>query len=248
MEPFMKKYITFFIMISALIMSGCKQENPKYTLKFGVAAEYPPFEYSDRGKITGFDIELAQLIAQELGKEAIFEDMQFSTLLAALQSSAIDAAISTLTITEDRQKNFDFSDPYYKETLATVFPKENPITHKSQLSHKKIGCQLGATMEIWLREHVLDAEIIALNDSNQIIEALKAGHIDVALMDGFQGSVFSQKNPELSFAVITESDTGYGIAFEKDSPLKDLVNKALKSLENKGELKELQQKWFGVPK
>ncbi|HQS83926.1 MAG: amino acid ABC transporter substrate-binding protein [Alphaproteobacteria bacterium 16-39-46] len=240
----MKKYMGCLLILLTLGLCGCKDDKPKNTLTFAVSAEYPPFEYYQDGKLTGFDIELAQLIAKELGKKAVFEDMQFSTLLAALQSNTVDAAISTLTMTEDRLANFAFSDPYYTGTLATVFPKEKPVTDQAQLSKMKVCCLLGATMEIWLKTHIPSAEIISMDNSNQVIEALKASHVDVAFMDGIQAMIFSQKNPSLSYAIIAKSDDGYGIAFQKSSPLKDEVNQALKKLKENGKLEKLQKKWL----
>jgi polar amino acid transport system substrate-binding protein len=244
MDSIMKKYIYFLLMALPWILSGCNEDKLTSKLVFAVSAEYPPFEYYENGKITGFDIELAQLIAKELGKEAVFKDMQFSTILAALQSHSVDSAISTLTMTDERQKRFEFSIPYYTETLAVVFLKEKPVFDAAHLSQKKIACQLGSTMEIWLKKHVLDAEIISFDSSNQIIEALKAGHVDVALVDGIQGAIFSQKNIALSYTLIGKSDEGYGIAFPKESPLKDQVNYALKILQENGTLQELQKKWL----
>jgi polar amino acid transport system substrate-binding protein len=226
------------------VITGCDNEIQSNALKFSTSAEYPPFEYCQHGEIKGFDIELAQLVAHEMGKEAIFENMQFSAILAALQSGAVDAAISTISITPERQKNFDFSDPYYAESMATVFIQEKPVTDKSQLSKKKIACQLGTTMEIWLKKYVTDATIIAMDNNTQVIEALKAGHVDVALMDGVQGAIFSQKNTGLSYAVIARADAGYGVAFKKGSRLKESINKALKSLAAKGEIEKLKQKWL----
>ncbi|MBS0184892.1 MAG: amino acid ABC transporter substrate-binding protein [Proteobacteria bacterium] len=241
----MKKAFTCLLFLSVLSLLGCKEERSKNILTFAVSGDYPPFEYYQDGKLTGFDIELAQLIAKELGKEAKFEDMQFSTLLAALQSNTVDAAISTLTITKDRQENFTFSDPYYTGTLVAVYYKEKPITDQSQLSKKKIGCLLGASMEIWLKKHVPDAEIISMDNNNQVIEALKAGHVDLAFMDNSQGAIYSKNNPELSYTIIAKSDDGYGIAVQKPSPLKDEINQALKALKENGDLQKLQKKWMG---
>ena len=73
--------------------------------------KYPFFEYKVKGELVGFDIELGKMIAQELGKKAEFQDLQFSSILAAVQSGMVDAAISTISITEERQKTFDFSIP-----------------------------------------------------------------------------------------------------------------------------------------
>lgn len=243
----MKKPILFLLLSVfglALILTGCNNDQAANEIKFATSAEYPPFEYYAQGEIRGFDIELGQLIAKELGKKAVFVDMQFSAILAALQNSTVDAAISTITITEERKKNFAFSDSYYNESMVVVFNKERPIVDKSQLSGKKIACQLGTTMEIWLKKYAISTEIITMNNNNQAIEALKAGHVDGVLIDGVQGAAFSQQNVDLSYAAIAKSDTGYGVAFKKESLLKDQVNRALRSLIAKGEIKKLQQKWL----
>ncbi len=239
----MKKDL-FKILLASFLLIGCSEDKKSGEIKFATSAEYPPFEYHEGGEIKGFDVELARLIAKELGKEAIFENMQFSTILPTLQNGLVDAAISTITITDERKKNIDFSNPYYTESMATVFVKDNPITDKAQLPQKKIACQLGTTMEIWLKKHVPTAEIIPLDNNNLAIEALKVGHVEVVLVDAIQGAVFSKKNPGLSYAVIGSSDTGYGVAFKKGSPLKDQINKALQALEEKGELQKLKQEWL----
>jgi len=241
----MKKYIMVLLTSSILLLLGCDSDKTGDKIKFATFADYPPFEYQENGEIKGFDIELAQLIAKKLGKIATFENMQFSSILPALKNDSVDAAIATITITKEREKNFDFSEPYYANSMTTVFIKEKPVTNKSQLSGKKIACQLGTTMEIWLKEqHIPDAEIITMDANNQVIEALKAGHVDVALMDGIQGIIYSQKNPHLHYAFIVQSDAGYGIAFKKGSPLKDQINKVIKSLKSEGAIKKLQQKWL----
>ncbi len=128
--------------------------------------------------------------------------------------------------------------------MAIVFEKTKPILDKAQLSGKKIACQLGTTMEIWLKTHYQDVEIIAMNNNNQAIEALKVGHVDGVLIDQMQGAVFSSKNSNLDYAVIGQSETGYGIAFKKNSPLKNQVNKAIQTLEANGEMKKMKQKWL----
>jgi len=174
----------------------------------------------------------------------VIENMQFSSIFAALENNTVDAAISTITATPERKKNFDFSEQYYVESLSVVFPKNAPIANESELSGKKIACQLGTTMEVWLKAHHADSEIITMDNNNQAIEALKAGHVDCVLMDNIQGIAFSHRNPNLSYAMVAKSDNGYAIAFKKGSALKDEINGALKSLESSGELEKLKKKWF----
>ncbi len=230
---------------ASLLISGCHEQKNPHELHFATFAEYPPFEYGSQGEIKGFDIDLAKIVAKKLGKKAVFDNMQFSTILPAVSSGQDDAAIATITITPDRKKNFDFTTPYYFEGMAAIYKKNNPAKTVAQLADKKMAAQLGSVMEIWLRKHFPDGEIIALNSNNQAIEALIAGHVDVVLMDGAQGAIYSQKHPELSYKIITKAKNGYGIALKKGSPLTAEMNQALKTLESQGEIEKLKSKWLG---
>lgn len=243
----MNKLIVSFIIGSLLLQTACSNEKSVTTtnkMHFATSGEYPPFEYKQQGNLQGFDIELAKLVAKELGKEAVFDDMQFSSILPALSSGQVDAAISTITITEARKKNFDFSTPYYFEGMAAVFRKEEPVKDPSQLKGKKLAAQLGSTMELWLKSHATGEELVAMDNNNQAIEALKAGHVDVVLMDGAQGAIFSEKNPSLDYTIIAQAEDGYGIALPKDSILTAQVNRALASLKQKGDIEKLKKTWL----
>jgi polar amino acid transport system substrate-binding protein len=100
-------------------------------------------------------------------------------------------------------------------------------------------------MEMWLKKNVPTGNLLLMDTNNQVIEALKAGHVDVALVDGVQATAFCQQNGMLDYTIIAQSDTGYGVAFKKGSPLLDALDKALQSLRTKGALKKLEQKWLG---
>lgn len=237
------KNVFLVTMIMFLCCCGDVVKTSK-TITFAVSADYPPFEYFEYGEIKGFDIDLARLVAKHLGKEAVFENMQFSAIFPALENKLVDAAISTITITKEHQENFDFSEPYYPESLATVFKKDAPITDKDQLLGKKIVCQLGTTMHEWLKKHVPEEAIVTMDNNNLVIESVKAGHADGALVDGMQAALFSQKNGGLAYAIIATSDTGYGIACKKGALLRNQINQALHALQSQGEIKKLHKKWL----
>jgi polar amino acid transport system substrate-binding protein len=238
-----KKNLLFLLLSLSLL--GCNNKENHGEIRFAISADYPPFEYQERGKFKGFDIDLANLIAKKLGRVAIFNNMQFATIFPALRNNLVDAAISTFTITKERQLNFDFSLPYYDDSVAIIFSKENPITNKTQLVGKKIACQLGTTMEVWLKnQHIVDATIVVMDSSNQVVESVKSGNVDVGIIDAIQAATFSSKKPSLNYTIIAKSNIGYGIVFKKGSPLKDRINEILESLIIEGAIKELQQKWL----
>jgi polar amino acid transport system substrate-binding protein len=173
--------------------------------------------------------------------------LQFNAVLAAVKNNKVDAAISTITITEDRKKKFDFSTPYYKENMAVIFVKNSNLYNQFKLNHKKIACQLGTTMEIWLKKQIHNnIKVLVMDNNPQAVEMLKSGHVDGVLIDAVQASVFTKKNPGLSYNIIGESDNAYGVAFKKGSALKKQVNKALKKLEENGEIEKLKNKYLKI--
>lgn len=99
-------------------------------------------------------------------------------------------------------------------------------------------------MEIWLHQHFPQAEITALDNNNQAIEALIAGHVDVVLMDGAQGGVYSKKYPGLSYSILAKANEGYGLVLKKGSPLTNEINSALENLKAKGEIQKLESIWI----
>jgi len=245
MVPKMSNLAKICFCLFFIVLTACKPQSSSQTLTFGTSAEYPPFEYRVNDELRGFDIELAQLIAKELGKEAVFKEMQFSTILPALQNGQIDAAIATITITPDRKRHFGFSHIYYYDGIATVYKKEaNPIKNKDALTGKKIGCQLGSTMEIWLKKNGFTQNVMTMDNTNQLIEALKANHIEVALMDAAQGRLFSKKNTSLLYHIIDQSEDGYAVVTQKDAPLLTEINQAIDRLKEKGEIAKLEEKWL----
>lgn len=236
-------YFGFLILLIAAI-SGCGESKNPGEIHFATSAEYPPFEYISQGEIKGFDIDLARLIAKELHKKAVFDNRQFSAVLPSLTSGQSDAAIATITITESRKKNVEFSDPYYFEGMVSVYHKKNPVKNQAQLVGKKMAVQLGSVMEHWLRNHFPKAQVIAFDNNNQAIQALLSEHVDVVLIDGSQGAVFSKKHATLSCAIVARAEAGYGIALRTGSPLTAQINRALKTIKARDDLKKLQQFWL----
>lgn len=255
----MKKNLLFVLLITFVILvifytqkednftpSSDKKETDAKTgsIVFGIEAMYPPFEFLSNGEIVGMDVDIANAIASELKKDAKFMDMKFDSLLPALDNNTVNAVISAITITEQREKNFDFSIPYYSEGLVVVFRINDPINIED-LQNKTIACQLGSTMQIWAKKHISEENVIAVDNNNQAIEMLKTGHVDGVIVNTSQGISFLKENQSLDYQSIpNSSNEGFGIAFKKGSPLKSEVDKAIEKIKLDGTLNKIIAKWI----
>lgn len=250
-----KSYIHFFniknvlnsllsISLSCFLLVGCSEEQETDVIKFGTSADYPPFEFLQNGQMVGFEIDLGDLVAKELGKKALFLNIQFSNILPALNSGKVHVGLSTFSITPERQEQFDFTDSYYKDSLAMVYLNKAPIKTLEEMRNKTIACQLGTTMELWLKKYAVNSVIQSMDLNNQAIEALKAGHVSGVLIDAVQAAAFVKENNQLGYTVVSESDAGYAMVLKKNSALTAEINKVLKILEERGELTKLKNKWL----
>ena len=190
----------------------------------------------------GFDIELAKLIGKKIDKEVIIQDMPFSAVMASVQVGNVDAAISTITSTPERERNFMFSEPYYYENLAIIFKKGHGIPDVQQLLGKNVVCQLGTTMEIWLKAHFPQISLKLVDNNNQAVELLKSGYADIMVVDEVQAISFIQNNDILAYEHMAHTGMGYSIAFAQSSPFYEQVNQVLIDLKNSGELEALEKK------
>jgi polar amino acid transport system substrate-binding protein len=254
----MKKnlYIILLVAIAAFLTfySFKKEVSSEKQIVFGTEALYPPFEFSQKGRLVGFDIDLAYLIARELGRKVVFFDMQFSSILPAVNSGKIDIALASITITEERKQNFDFSVPYYIDGLSVIYNSDsansiNNFKYIRTLEDKKIACQLGSIMEMWVKNNVPTAKLILVDNNNQAIEMLKSGQVDAVIINDSQASVYVKENVGLSAQHLEKTDDGKVAAvLKKNSPLTEQVNRAINSLKASGKIAELEKKWISIRK
>jgi polar amino acid transport system substrate-binding protein len=237
-------------MATVFLLLGCQDDDKNKNvggeiIKFATCADYPPFEYYKNGNLTGFDIELAHLLAKKLGKTAIFEDMQFGAILVSVQNETVNAAISAIESSEEKRKECDFSNVYCKAGMALVYRKGSQATSLEQLSRSKVAYQNGCSIHMkLLKEKAPTAELIAMDKMNTAIESLKAGHVEYVFMDNIPAKSFCEKNDGLACSVVAVTEEGYTVMFKKGSSLKAQVDKALEELKSDGELEKLKAKWL----
>lgn len=226
----------------------------KETLTMITSPDYPPYEYYDtkggERKIVGFDIDIANTIAKELGFKLQVMESDFNGLIPALQSNRADFVMAGMTPTPERQKNVDFSIIYYEAQDTIVAPKDSNIRKPQDLSGKKVGVQLGTIQEQnakKIAQKVVGIQIKQLNKVPEAIQEIKSKRIDAAIVEDTVAQGFAQANPELEFNVIPSKEgSGSAIAFPKGSPLVKPFNKVLQQIKDKGQLETLAKKWFSL--
>lgn len=238
-----------FILISTLALifqTGCS-EKKQQTLIMGTSADYPPFEFQQAGQIVGMDIDVAEAIAEELGAQIEIQNMEFNSLIPALNVNRVDFVIAGMTATDQRSKNVAFSIAYYQPSFAILTLKDSSINSHQDLKNKKIGTQTGSTMEIVLKKQAIvmpSIDIISLPNNVTLVQELKVNRIDGVLIEEAQAKAFVKKNPALSYSIILDKNDSVAIAFPKNSKLVEPFNRAIKKLEESGKLEEIKNKWL----
>ncbi len=224
----------------------------KDTLTMITSPDYPPYEFyntkgSDR-QVVGFDIDIANSLAQKLGFKLKVMDSDFNGLIPALQANRADFVMAGMTPTPERKKNVDFSIIYYEAKDTIVAPKGSNLKQPQDLLGKKVGVQLGTIQEQnakKIAQKVAGIQIKQLNKVPEAIQEIKSGRIDAAIVEDTVAKGFAQANPDLEFNIISsEEGSGSAIAFPQGSALVAPFNKVLQQMQDNGELKKLATKWF----
>jgi len=224
---------------------------PKLKITVATDATWPPFEYVDETskEIVGFDIDLMKAIAQEVGLEVEFVNVAWDPLLAGMAAGQYDAAISSMTITEERKKQFDFSDPYYNAgQLIVVRAEQTGIEKPADLAGHVCGAQIGTTgaMEI---EKITGATLKTYDTIDLAYMDLVNGQIDAVVADNpLAIGYVNLHKPKLKAVGKPFTEEYYGIAVRKGAPeILERINKGLKIVLGRGIIKQLEDKWLSKP-
>ncbi len=239
-------YLLLVVALCVTALSGCATAKPK---KYVVAtdATWPPFEFVDEKtkEIVGFDIDLMNAIAKEAGFEVEYKNVPFDPLLAGMASGQYDAAISSITITEDRKKNMLFSDPYFSAGQLVVVQSTNTtINGPADLKGKKVGAQVGTTGAIEAEK--LGATLKTYDDIGSAYLDLVNGQVEAVVADNPLALGYVRKyEGKLKAVGQPFTDEQYGIAVKKgNTKLLADINKGLKAVKDKGLIKDWETKWM----
>ena len=261
----MRKMISLLavlVMTVSLVACGQSKENTnsseaaaenvseeKDTWVMAINATFPPFESIDNGtnNYVGIDIDIANHIAEKLGKELEINDMQFSALVPTMESGRADIIISGISPTEERKKVLSFSNPYYFPMNAIICAKGADYTELSQLEGKNIGVSMG-TSYAEIAKSVKDATVSELDSTPLVVQDILSGRCDAGIFDATQAAVFVQENEGLECHIISSDITledTFAIALPKDSEYVDQINEILAEMNEDGTLHEILVKYMG---
>lgn len=238
------------VLVLTFVLTACAKNSDAAVIKVATDAVFPPFEMTDEAtkEIIGFDIDLMKAVAEKAGLEIEFVDVAWDPLLAGMASCQYDMAISAMTITEERAKQFNFSDPYVNAGQIVVVKTTNTeITSKDDLSGKVVGAQLGTTGAMEVEK--IDGATLKSYDSYELaFMDLINGQIDAVIGDYPLAVKFVLQNSDSLMTVgDVFTEEYYGIAICKTkTDLVEKINAALAEVLASGLIAELEAKWYPV--
>jgi len=246
----MKKFMSALMamMMVAVMLVGCGSAEASNTIKFGTNAEFPPFEFVAStgviGEFDGIDMAIAKEIGAQNGKEAVIENMEFDSLLIALQNGQIDAVIAGMTVTDDRKEAVDFSIPYYEATQVMIVDQSSDITCAADMAGKKIVVIQGYTGETVVQEMGYDYE--AFKKGTEAILELNNGKCDVVVIDSATAQKYIKDNANLK--IVEDADSfeaeEYAIAVKKgNTELLNQINASVEKMLSDGTISEFAAKY-----
>lgn len=229
-DPNMKK---FFVMILAALLCvsaiACTAtaSTAKEQIVFATSADYPPFEFivldeNGQQQYVGIDVSVATAIADDLGKEMVVLNMDFDSLMAALQKGDADYVLAAVENTEERRDAADFSDPYYTDLPPMILVKAdqaNSYTDLTSFAGKSVGAQTGTTKADIVTNTLEGANLVALTLVTDLVNQLVYDKVDAIVLDGAVALQFAQSNPDLAVADISLGEAyPYCVAVQKGDP------------------------------
>jgi polar amino acid transport system substrate-binding protein/arginine/ornithine transport system substrate-binding protein len=243
--------------IAAVMFAYASPAWAEGTLRVAISTGYPPFDILNAdGTYGGFDVEFAKLICERTDKTCEFTDIEWDGIIPGLLAKKYDVIIASMGINEERMKQVDFTDTYYKGPSALIAKKDAGFTaDEAGTTGKAIGVQRATAHECYMKKHMAKAEMRQYATSEEAYLDLQAGRIDAVLVDTIPGETWlksDQKNAE-AFAPVKADlydqecfGIGQGIALRKgEDALKAELNAAIKKTREDGSYLELSNRYFG---
>lgn len=222
----------------------------KTTITVATDATWPPMEMVNENKeIVGYDIDFFRAVAEEGGFNVEFKNVAWDGIFAGIATGKYDAIISSVTITDERKKKFDFSDPYINAGQILVVPKElENVATLADLKGKKVGAQIGTTATFEIKK-VEGLELKGYDEIGLAFEDMAAGRVSGVVCDTPVAADYALQRQEYKerFKIVGEPFTEeyYGIVVRKgNKKVLDMINKGIAAVKAKGIDKKIEEKWL----
>ncbi len=221
------------------------------TLRVAMEGTYPPFNFKDQktGELSGYDADVARLLAAKLGVKPVFVTTEWSAILAGLAAGKYDVIISQVGITAKRMETFAFSDPYTYSSPQLIVRKGDTTAYAnlSDLKGKKVGVGQGSVFELQAKG-VPGIDVRSYPAAPENLQDLAVGRIDAALNDSLMVAyLLNNSRLPLKAGARLGNVERMGVTFQKNNPkFNDAINKALHDIGADGSLKRASERWFGV--
>ena len=240
------------IMLCAALLLFAQVAQAK-TIVFASDCTWPPMEMmSEQKQCVGFGPDLVNAMAKAGGFEAKIQNTAWDGIFAGLSMGKYDAISSSVSITDERKKAMDFSEPYFEVKQGVVVREGSPIKSEADLKGKTLGAQIGTTGFFAARKIAGDAAK-SYDEVGLAIVDLANGRIDAVLCDDAVAADYALTNPEyakslaLAFLIVPDEPEYLGFAVKRgDKQTLDLINDSLKKVKDSGEYDQIFQKWFGT--
>lgn len=218
----------------------------KKTLVAGTDATYAPMESMDKdGEIVGIDIDIVNAIADAAGFEVEFKNIGWEPLFPAVDNEEVDFAVSSITITDEREESFDFTDPYYVANQIILVPEDSDIKEFADLEGKKASAQINTTGHIVLQDLLgkTSTDIVAAETMPFAIEEMLNGNVEASVGDNSTINEYIKNNPDVKAKTIEDDSFEkeyYGLMVKKENTeVLELLNDGIEKIKESGELEEI---------
>lgn len=218
-------------------------------LQVGTEGTYAPFTFHDEtGKLTGFDVEIAEEVAKRLGVKAEFIETKWDGMFAGLDAKRFHMVANQVGINDERKAKYDFSDPYIVSGAVLIVSEENTtITKFEDLAGKKSGQSLTSNLSKIATSY--GAELVTVDGFNQAIDLILSGRIDATVNESLSFLDYKKQKPDTPIKIVAkmEAQDENGFLFNKgNEELVTAVNTALKEMKEDGTYLTISEKWFSA--
>ncbi len=216
-------------------------------IKMGTNAAFPPYEFKEGDKFAGIDVEIATAVAEELGMTLEVVDMEFDSIIPAVQQGEVDFGMAGMTVNDERKKEVDFTSSYATGVQVVIVKEDSAIATLDDLAGKKIGTQLGTTGDTYSKDDFGEENVVSYGKGADAVIALNGGDVDAVIIDNEPAKVFVSENEGLKILDTEYAVEDYAIAVSKDNvELTDKINAALEKLTADGVIDEIIAKYISA--